>query len=78
MKATTVDPDEMANYEQSYLDLQHLQIQLLLCLALQGGVTKAVTRLFIPLDLQDATPRKRENDYEKFLFVCVGSFTISS
>ena len=29
-----VDPDEMAHYELSHLDLQCLQIQLLLCLAL--------------------------------------------
>ena len=38
-KANTVDPDEMAHYEPSHLshlDLQCLQIQLLLCLALYG------------------------------------------
>ena len=29
-----VDPDETAHYEPSHLDLQCLQIQLLLCLAL--------------------------------------------
>ena len=33
-KANTVDPDETAHYEPSHLDLQFLQIQLLLCLAL--------------------------------------------
>ena len=32
--ANTVDPDETAHYEPSHLDLQCLQIQLLLCLAL--------------------------------------------
>ena len=32
--ANTVDPDEMAHYEPSHLDLQCLQNQLLLCLAL--------------------------------------------
>ena len=32
--ANTVDPDETAHYELSHLDLQCLQIQLLLCLAL--------------------------------------------
>ena len=29
-----MDPDEMAHYEPSHLDLQCLQIQLLLCLVL--------------------------------------------
>ena len=29
-----MDPDETAHYEPSHLDLQCLQIQLLLCLAL--------------------------------------------
>ena len=33
-KANIVDPDEPAHYEPSYLDLQCLKIQLLLCLAL--------------------------------------------
>ena len=33
-RANTVDPDEMAHNEPSHLDLQCLQIQLLLCLAL--------------------------------------------
>ena len=40
-RANTVDPDETAHYEPStahyepsHLDLQYLQIQLLLCLAL--------------------------------------------
>ena len=32
--ANTVDPDERAHYEPSHLDLQCLQNQLLLCLAL--------------------------------------------
>ena len=31
-----IDPDEMAHYEPSHLDLQCLQIQLLLSLALYG------------------------------------------
>ena len=35
-KSKTVDPDETAHYERSHLDLQCLQIQLLLCLALYG------------------------------------------
>ena len=35
-KAYTVDPDETAHFEPSHLDLQCLQIQLLLCLALYG------------------------------------------
>ena len=34
--ANTVDPDETAQCEPSHLDLQCLQIQLLLCLALYG------------------------------------------
>ena len=34
--AITVDPDETAHYEPSHLDLQCLQNQLLLCLALYG------------------------------------------
>ena len=34
--ANTVDPDETAHYEPSHLDLQCLQIQQLLCLALYG------------------------------------------
>ena len=32
----TIDPDKTAHYEQSHLDLQYLQIQLLLCLTLYG------------------------------------------
>ena len=34
--AYTVDLDETAHYEPSHLDVQRLQIQLLLCLALNG------------------------------------------
>ena len=34
--ANTVDPDEMAHYELSHLEVQCLQIQLFLCLTLQG------------------------------------------
>ena len=33
-KANTVDSDETAHYEPSHVDLQYLQIQVLLCLAL--------------------------------------------
>ena len=43
--ANTVDPDEIAHYEPSNLDLQCLQIQLLLCLALYG--LKAVAGLIL-------------------------------
>ena len=39
LKANTVDPDEKTHYEPSHLDLQCLQIQLLLCLALEGLLT---------------------------------------
>ena len=38
LDGNTVDPDEMAHYEPSRLDLQCLRIQLLLCLALYGFI----------------------------------------
>ena len=44
----TVDPDETAHYEPSHLDLQCLQIQLLLCLALYG---LAQLKIHIMLDV---------------------------
>ena len=40
-RANTVDPDETAHYEPSHLDLQCLQIQLLLCLALLGVTSRS-------------------------------------
>ena len=36
LEGNSVDPDEKAHYVQPHLDLQYLQIQLLLCLALYG------------------------------------------
>ena len=38
-RAYTVDPDKMAHYEPSHLDLQCLQIQLLLCLSLYMSIS---------------------------------------
>ena len=52
-RKTTVDPDEMAHYELSHLDLQCLQIQLLLCLALYGltGCSDTI-KMFLPKNIK--------------------------
>ena len=43
-RASTVDPDEKAHYEQSHLDLQCLKIQLLLCLGLYYNSNKVASK----------------------------------
>ena len=37
-RQTLIDPDEIAHYELSHVDLQSLQIQLYLCLELLGFI----------------------------------------
>ena len=59
--ANTVDSDETAHYEPSHLDLQCLQIQLLLCLALYR------------LTCLEAPHRDTSNEYPK-LFSWISVF----
>ena len=55
--ANTVDPDETAHYEPSHLDLQCLQIQLLLCLALKGLKRKCSTMFDLYVSVEKPTSK---------------------
>ena len=69
--ANTVDPDETAHYEPSHLDLQCLQIQLLLCLALHRLIVTFLAQLYALIFL--CVKYDHLQSYDRFLlgiYIC--------